>query len=433
MKVAIWGFDAYGRMLLNDIQTFWASEYEVTVVFDVDYESKPEPAGGVVLCSSAEIGLRFEAGEFDGVFIGLDNSLVYWELADSLRHQKIPVLTLISRDSLVPASTLAHAVSAQMGIVDDGYTCTACERVYAFVHRRLGQELLVYYDGAGHIVRDTWFKHDLDWDVTILNSPWRIDAPPDAPVMLDGEYCAAAGFWGRNYWHFTFQMLDRIAVMEAAGFKGKYILVRTGFSQEILSMLPIGLDRVLWIDDLDDASSYCFERVFFLHLDDYLYHGNRAARPLLRYANSIENTLDKRFDYSVFPSRLFVKRIGTRKLIGAEALLQEYGFATIVPEELSVQDQMAYFRAADVVVTPHGANSTNSLYMRPGSSFVEVFPRVWGTPACTGPLYVKGVHYLSVVSGYDQLGTQGNVDADFRVDRTLLEMAIQNAIQLAED
>ena len=133
-----------------------------------------------------------------------------------------------------------------------------------------------------------------------------------------------------------------------------------------------------------------------------------------------------------YHSRVFVRRIGRRKLLGAEELLRKYGFTPIVPEELSVREQMLYFHHADIVLCPHGANSTNSLYMRPGSVFIETFGKNWVYPSCIPTLFLGGVHYLPVVEWPIQSVDQTNGSVDYSIQPPLLEMAIQNAITITE-
>ena len=80
---------------------------------------------------------------------------------------------------------------------------------------------------------------------------------------------------------------------------------------------------------------------------------------------------------SSYPRYIYVKRIGYRKLINGDRFTEKYGFTTIIPEELSVEEQMNYFHNANIVLCPHGANSTNCLYMHEGSAFVEIFSERW--------------------------------------------------------
>ena len=87
-----------------------------------------------------------------------------------------------------------------------------------------------------------------------------------------------------------------------------------------------------------------------------------------------------------------LKRIGRGKLLDADDLLAEYGFTCIVPEDYTVKEQMALFFNADIVFCVHGANSTNCLYMRKGTVFIEAFSSYWMNQCNLYALVAAGVN-----------------------------------------
>ena len=127
------------------------------------------------------------------------------------------------------------------------------------------------------------------------------------------------------------------------------------------------------------------------------------------------------------PKKLYVKRIGKRKLLGADKLLAEYGFATMIPEDYSVLEQMTLFYNADIVFCVHGANSTNCLYMRKGTVFVEAFSSYWMNRCNIYALSAEGVHYLPVSTLETVRENKDGVFRDFTFPEILLRMTIQNA------
>lgn len=77
------------------------------------------------------------------------------------------------------------------------------------------------------------------------------------------------------------------------------------------------------------------------------------------------------------PRRLYIDRRGSRlrRLVNEDALceaLARLGFVAVRPELLSVVDQVRLFRAADMIVAPHGAALTNLGFCRPGTRVIEV-------------------------------------------------------------
>ena len=432
-KIALWGYGEYGKELYCIIKQAYGDSYQVTAIFDRAYGKESTFfVNGIPVESPDVLRERFQEGLFSAVLLGTLGHHICNGMTSQLKSWGIPIVRLGGNADLVAAESFDSYRGASLQVLDRGYRLEECRTLYCFVDRHGTQELPVFYDGRGHVVRDMWDDKDLVIDPGMLNFSVRVDVEPKAAVFLEGTYCAVARFWGRNYWHFAFQHLDQIAVMEHAGYTGLYILPDVSFAHELVELAGLSSDRILWTSEMQDGEVYRFETVLFLHQDDFRYRGDFSAVPLMRAAAQIEERATSGMAVDAYPKRLYVKRIGTRRLMGAQTLLDKYGFATIVPEELTVQDQIRYFHAADIVLTPHGANSTNSIYMQPGSVFIEAFSRSWGFPACVEALLIKGVHYLSVMAGYSPLEADANPDANYCVDHSVLEMAIRNAISLSE-
>ena len=432
-KIALWGYGGYGKELYRIISQVYGDIYQVTAIFDRAFEKGSEVyVDGIPVEPPDVLRESFQEGLFSAVLIGTFAPHFYDKMASQLELWDIPIVRLSGNADLVAAESLNDFWSMGFQVEDKGYRLERCQALYCFVDRHGTQELPVFYDGRGHVVRDMWDDSDLTVDLGMFNFATRVDIEPKTVVDLEGTYCAVARFWGKNYWHFTFQHLDQIAVMERAGFEGLYVLPDVSFAHELVELLGLSSNRIFWASEMQDGVVYRFETVLFLHQDDFKYRGNISAAPLVRIAKRIEERAVSGMDLDSYPKRLFVKRIGTRRLLGAEALLEKHGFTTVVPENLTVREQIRYYHAADVVLTPHGANSTNSIYMQPGSVFIEAFSRSWGFPMCVEALLEKDVHYLSVVAGYGPSESNADPNANYRVDSAVLEMAIRNAICLSE-
>ena len=89
---------------------------------------------------------------------------------------------------------------------------------------------------------------------------------------------------------------------------------------------------------------------------------------------------------STYGKRLYISRSNAtrRKIIGEDRiveLLGLLGFSIVHPENLSVAQQVKIFSGAEVVVSPHGAALTNTVFCSPGTRVLELFsPRT--TPPC---------------------------------------------------
>ena len=429
-SIALWGYGRYGKRLFQRIKTYWGKRYRVTAVFDGSVESDGvELPEGALLLNSSRIAEEYQAGLFDAVIVSVVEKNQHSEIKETLEALGIPSTGLITQAELLPMESFERVSSCSFPF---GFMLHEYESLYGFyAPLYMWDTHLFFFDEHGHALIDNWFVEYLQDDPWALNPAFPFDKDVAPVVRLAGDYCAVARYWGKNYWHFTYQLLDQVSLMENSGFKGKYLAPRSSQAEELFTLAEVDLKRIAWLDDFDRNAIYHFERLSIFARKTYSH--KQSAQPLLEIAPLIEKNARQAEDVTrVFPSRLFVKRIGTRRLLDVEDYLDLYGFQTIVPEELTVAEQIQYFAHADIVLSPHGANSTNSLYMRPGSVFIETFGKGWVNPCCAETLRGKGIHYFPIVETPIMNSYCSDSVSDYRVDKSILAMAIESAIQLVE-
>ena len=429
-KIAVWGYGSYGRKMVRQLRAAWSHRYEITAIFDRDY-------AGINRSGEAEDAVRdpgeleecCRQGLFASVMILVADYNQYDLIQEHLAARGIPTETVGRETDFLFTFQFPGAEERRPESLPEGYRCSVLRDLYA-VRSCLSWAPLFLYDGAGRALEDPWSNSWTRNNPYQLDYPVPFDRPPARALRLAGQTCVVGKVWSGNYWHFTYDMLDQVYLLEKAGYSGRYIVPRREYTQTLLELLGIEPGRILWLEDLPAGQSLCLEELIMVTQE----HLDRAAKAPIQtemtgvlLASLLRETPDREY-----PSRVFVRRIGRRKLLGAEELLRKYGFTPIVPEELSVREQMLYFHHADIVLCPHGANSTNSLYMRPGSVFIETFGKNWVYPSCIPTLFLGGVHYLPVVEWPIQSVDQTNGSVDYSIQPPLLEMAIQNAITITE-
>ena len=432
-RVVIWGFDHYGQILLEHIRAFWSERYTVVGVFSGRKTLIGQPCGGgdFRIQDFAEAEPLFRAGAFDAAIIGMFGSQYAEEHGERLGNLGIPAITLGSQADICTAEDMGAVLSNPSAHWPERVRRYEFRDVYGVVSlvENDFHSLMYLFDGTGKVADTNWGADDVEWDPTVYNYPMPLDEAPDDARYCPGEYCIVGRIWGYNYGHFTFQIAGQIALMEHVGFTGRYIVPKPKFAPELLALAGIGEDRVCWLDDYPSGTVFRFERLFAI--DQRSITKDCIAQGMLLLADAVERQGDFPASDGKYPSRLFVERVGTRRLTGVGDLLQRYGFETMIPEEHSVKEQIAYFRAADVVVTPHGANAANSIYMHPGSSFIETFGRSWVFPIWHGALFRKGVSYQPVIQAPITQDITVDMVSDYWVDKIILESAICNALRLA--
>jgi hypothetical protein len=114
------------------------------------------------------------------------------------------------------------------------------------------------------------------------------------------------------------------------------------------------------------------------------------------------------------PTRLLVMRRAARgrtleNIEAVHTLLEQRGFSSIEPEDLSIAQQARAFAQADVVVGVMGASMSSTVFCRPGTRVIHLVPEGWKEPfywdlaavrrhryaACYGPALDEGPAHLS--------------------------------------
>ena len=177
-----------------------------------------------------------------------------------------------------------------------------------------------------------------------------------------------------NYYHWTFDTLPRLALIQQAGFEiqpSDRIVVNAPvhpFHQQSLAQLNLSQDQLLF-------SNCCHITAKELLVPSLLGDSYSTPTPWMC------QFLRDRFQPQPLPQprrRLYLRRGNTnyRKVLNEEAVIQllaDYGFEAISPGSLSFPEQVATLAAAEVVVAPHGAGNTNLVYCPPGTAVLEIF------------------------------------------------------------
>ena len=436
--IALWGYGRYGKKLYRAIRDRWSEEYRVTAVYDASFENPGDcddlKAEGLTVEDPAHIEDSYHAGLFDAVLVSVINKPVYLEIVSLLEQLGIPMVTLIPFDAFKDSEDFRSCVPPEFDNDFHGHELRVFENIYATPSLMDGvtRPLLYLYDENGSIVRDNWYNYDIEtYPELVLNVPMPLHRPADNVVRLEGDYCFINRMWGKNFWHFTYQEFEQVWQMEQAGFKGFYVVPKSSFVVDLFNLTDIDVSRILWVDDLNEGTAYLVERAYVLAADSY--DPWKTAPAMLGIAEAIEKNIESdaelaERDYAPY---VYVKRIGARKLVGLDELIASMGFETMIPEELSVKEQMAVYHNARVVIAPHGANVTDSLFMRPGAVLIEAFSAGWIRPCTHESLFLKGIHYLPIVDMPVDSNRREDQWSDFTINPRMVAATIRSAIALA--
>ena len=236
--------------------------------------------------------------------------------------------------------------------------------------------------------------------------------------------------WMDNYWHFTMTALDKISLFLENGYDGKFIVFDKPYLRELLKLYGIPNDRLIFVKS-DEVY-----KVNELHiLDDGMsttVHRDIIQRIRARILKNIDFC-----DADKYPKRLYIRRLKPyKRLVKNEAevidYLKQFGFETIFPDDYSVEEQIKYFYAADIIVAPHGGCSTNALFMRSDTSFIELFGFNYVCPFMLDIIKDNKMYYNMVVERGDYDTVPAHPNSAYNVDIKLLDDILYKYIQAAE-
>ena len=193
-----------------------------------------------------------------------------------------------------------------------------------------------------------------------------------------------AALYSYNYFHAVLDNLIRLLAVDECDIPGDAVFIVDSVIYKYESLKKI-------FDVLTEKSNrqvVLLEKRELLHVDTlyYITHVNEFVIKIdnWKLGRYDDYTFDwfymqqlrerllalKKTDIS-FGSRVFISRknIPRRSFNEAELMdsIKEYGFVSVCPEEFCLEDQIALFNNADVIVSSSGAAMTNLLFCKPGS------------------------------------------------------------------
>ncbi|MDN5894572.1 MAG: glycosyltransferase family 61 protein [Nocardioides sp.] len=210
---------------------------------------------------------------------------------------------------------------------------------------------------------------------------------PEASLVPGSLLSLSTRGTGVNYYHFVMDLLPRWAAYVEAfpGQRPDYLLADTTarYAQELLAL--VGLDDLPMLSPTKH-SAFRADRLLVPSIGNVDTLGPAWNSAWLR------ETLPPS-GRGALPSRIYVTRgskRNSRRVVNEDSLvsiLEPMGFSILDPGELSVQDQIDAFAAAEVVVAPHGAALTNLNFSPVGVRVLELFhprylnPGMWAIAA----------------------------------------------------
>ncbi|MEP6515422.1 tetratricopeptide repeat protein [Microcoleus vaginatus] len=271
-------------------------------------------------------------------------------------------------------------------------------------------------------------KHDVR-----KHSVFQLESFPGLK-QIDGRVAVLSGLSGNVYFHWMVDVLPRIELLRHSGrdlAEIDWFLVNScqhQFQRESLRILGISEEKVLESDRLPHIQA---TELIVPSFAGYLGWPSGWAMDFLR-----REFLKGIITSSSYPKRIYISRSKARyrRVLNEEdvvEVLENFGFVSILPESLSLAEQIAHFYHAEVIVAAHGSGLTNTIFCRQGTKVIElVSPHYishyyWGISQ-----YLQLEHYFLTGEAFEcypirQLMYQNSLTEDILVNLSLLKKMVE--------
>ena len=189
----------------------------------------------------------------------------------------------------------------------------------------------------------------------------------------------------KNYWHWLFDVLPKIAILEKSNFTPKpdyYIApsLSKNFQTDSLKLLGISKSKLL--------NGEKFKHVIcdnLLTVDHPSVFKNDPSKGVLNMPYWIIKWLRKKFIKKNYPhlktpKKIFIDREGdsileNRKIVNnshVKIFLKQQGFKSLVLSNYSFAKQIKIFSNAQFIVGLHGGGFANIIFSKPGTKILEI-------------------------------------------------------------
>jgi hypothetical protein len=305
--------------------------------------------------------------------------------------------------------------------------------VFEVINARLVGSTAVGFDAAGNLLAETLNPLNLSRAI-----PTRTHILKYLPTWEDRVDTACSIVMGNgNYFHWIADYLTRLQGLEfyqeQTGRKPTLIIDKNPTKWQIESLRLLGYEPencLPW-----NGSSLKVDR---LVIPSWRRERRIIPPSVCRWMRQrMLSNLDKvKSQSDSFSSRIYISRTKTtgRQVINEEevlAALAPLGFVSYTMEKMSFADQVRLFSQAEIVVSPHGAALTNTLFSQ-NLSVIEFFGS-YGSPSFFLLAKALGFRYACLASGYSGKNEFSQKYNGVTVDVARLQVLVEEMLSLSSD
>jgi hypothetical protein len=202
-------------------------------------------------------------------------------------------------------------------------------------------------------------------------------------IKVPGRVAVITQFPFYNYFHWLTEILARLALLELQNISYDWLYVPQDSNYMKSSLDLWGIDQSKIISP-DKSAIFTADEIILPSLVSNMSFGNALCAAyvhpeLLRYVrNKLLLAAQKKYSHLSFSKKVFISRKDApiRKIINEDEIFTEfekYGFVRYELTKLSAQEQIILFHTAEIIVTPQGTSSTNTIFCTPETKIIELF------------------------------------------------------------
>ena len=251
------------------------------------------------------------------------------------------------------------------------------------------------------------------------------------PRRLPGTSALIGAIGHDNFYHWMFDVLPRIGLIRDGALRSidQWIVARTTLAVATELLARAGIDRSCIVEIGRGGHIEC-ERLIVTSAPGEICEPTPRSVAFLREALSPTTAING--NPAPIARRIYVARRGRRR-VANEASLQglftRFGIEVVSMEGRSLDEQIAAFSGAELIIAPHGAALAHIIHARVGATLLELMPPDYNNPSFFVLAGACGMRY-GAISGSRATGARGHAsEANFDIDSATLERALEVALQ----
>lgn len=257
------------------------------------------------------------------------------------------------------------------------------------------------------VILDTAYYGRLDlWERNYLYFEAAMSARAEPVIEVECAF-SACNVWSGNYFHWLLDTLPKFEALQV-------------YEQDtgVRPLILVDQDPAPFVSEWLDLLGYKYEKLksYHYHVDNLVIPTNRRKRGIFyKSAGEYLQTLrgcEKLTSHKLYVSR---KNARTRRVVNEDELLEyllPQGYACILPETMSIIEQIGTFMPCEWLIAPHGAGLANMIWSRKQPRVIELVTPAYTNPCCWLVAVALGLEY-----GYLVADHVGEEDLDLDINK----------------